>query len=195
MAVRHVWVARHGEADAFGTLTPTGERQSELLAERLARLHVDAVWHSPLSRAERAAQIIGRRLPGVAVQAAPELIDHVPHVPENPPPAWRGLFDGYDPAEAAEGARIAAALIERFARPAEVETVEVLITHAYPVAWLVCHALEAPPARWLGLACGNAGLTAIDYYDRGAPSLLFYNDMGHLPDELRWTGFGTAVRP
>lgn len=195
MAVRHVWVARHGAADTFGELTSVGQRQSELLAERLARQPVDAVWHSPLPRAARTAQIIGDRMPGVAVREAAELIDNVPHVPEDPPPAWRGLFDGYDPAEAAEGARIAAALIERFARPAEVETVEVLITHAYPLAWLVCHALQTPPARWLGLGSGNTGLTAIDYYDRGAPTLLMYNDLGHLPEDLRWTGFGAALRP
>ncbi|MGW0481304.1 histidine phosphatase family protein [Nonomuraea sp. NPDC003214] len=195
MATRHLYVARHGSADAFGTLTDVGHRQSELLGDRLAALPVDAVWHSPLPRAVRCAEIVGGRLPGVPVREAAELVDHVPHVPEEMPAEWAGFFDGYDPAEAAEGARLAAALIGRFARPAETETHEVLITHAYQVAWLVRHALDAPPARWLGLNCGNAALTAIDFHDRAAPAVLLYNDMGHLPPDLRWTGFGPRIRP
>jgi serine/threonine-protein phosphatase PGAM5 len=195
MATRHLYVIRHGAADPFGELTDVGRRQSELVGERLADLPVDAVWHSPLSRAVRSAHIVGAHLPGVAVREAAELVDHVPHVPDVPPPAWAGFFDGYDSAEAAAGARLADALIDRFARPADTETHEVLVTHAYPVAWLVRHALDAPPARWLGLSCGNTALTAIEYRDGLAPTVLLYNDMGHLPPELRWTGFGSGPRP
>ncbi|MBV2363320.1 histidine phosphatase family protein [Streptomonospora nanhaiensis] len=170
MATRHLYVVRHGAADPFGELTEAGARQSELLADRLARLPVDAVWHSPLPRAERCAHIIGARLPGVSVRAADELLDHVPHVPEDPPPAWAGFFDGYDRAEADDGRRRADALVERFACPAPAEAFEVLVTHA-------------------------TALTAIEYRDGAAPALLLYNDMGHLPADLRWTGFGPGVRP
>ncbi|MGW6936016.1 histidine phosphatase family protein [Lentzea sp. NPDC054927] len=195
MATRHLYVVRHGEADPFGELTEVGRRQSHLLGERLAGLPIDVVWHSPLSRAVRSAQAVGERMPGVPVREAAELVDHVPHVPVSPPAAWAGFFDGYDAAEAATGARVAETLIGRFARPADVETHEVLVTHAYPVAWLVRHALGAPPERWLGLDCGNTALTVIEHRDGLAPTLVVYNDMGHLPAELRWTGFGAGVRP
>ncbi len=195
MATRHIYAVRHGAADPFGQLTDEGVRQSELLARRLARLPIDAVWHSPLPRARRSAEIIGRHLPGATVREAAELIDHVPHVPDAPPAAWAGLFDGYDPGEAAEGARLARALIDRFTSTTADETHEVLVTHAYQVGWLVRHALDAPPARWLGLNCANAALTAIEYYDGGAPALLLYNDLGHLPRALQWTGFAPALRP
>jgi serine/threonine-protein phosphatase PGAM5 len=195
MATRHLYVVRHGVADPFGELTEAGQRQVELLGRRLASLPIDAVWHSPLPRAVWSAQILGEHLPGVAVREAAELVDHVPHVPEEIPPAWAGFFDGYDAAEAAAGARIAESLIGRFARPADVETHEVLVTHAYPVAWLVRDALGAPPARWLGLNCGNTALTVIEHRAGLAPTLVLYNDMGHLPAELRWTGFGPGARP
>lgn len=194
MATRHLHVVRHGAADPFGELTEVGHRQSELVAERFARLPIDAVWHSPLPRAVRSAEIIGKHLPGVPVREAVELIDHVPYVPDEMPPAWAGFFDGYEAAEAAEGAARADALVDRFACPADTETHEVLVTHAYQVAWLVRHALDAPPVRWLGLNCGNAAVTAIDCRDGVAPALLLYNDMGHLPADLRWTGFGPGVR-
>ncbi|MGW0582962.1 histidine phosphatase family protein, partial [Streptomyces sp. NPDC002920] len=98
--------------------------------------------------------------------------------------------------EAAEAKLRAGALTDRFARPADTETHEVLVTHAYQVAWLVRHALDAPPVRWLGLNCGNTALTVIQYRDGGsAPTVVLYNDMGHLPAELRWTGFGAGTRP
>jgi probable phosphoglycerate mutase len=190
-----VYLLRHGAADPFGELTDIGQRQSDLAGQRLAGLPVDAVWHSPLPRAVRSAKIIGTHLPRAAVREAPELVDHVPHIPADPPPDWRPFFDGYGAEEAAEADRRAGALIDRFARPAETETHEVLVTHAYQVAWLVRHALDAPPVRWLGLNCGNASLTAIEYRDGTAPTVLLYNDMGHLPSELRWTGFAPGARP
>ncbi|MEU5101345.1 MULTISPECIES: histidine phosphatase family protein [unclassified Streptomyces] len=195
MPTRHVYLARHGAADPFGELTDVGQRQSELLGRRLAGLPIDAVWHSPLPRAVRSARIVGRHLPEATVREAAELVDHVPHVPDEAPPAWAAFFDGYDAEEAAAGARLADALTDRFARPAEAETHEVLVTHAYQVAWLLRHALDAPPVRWLGLNCGNTALTAIEYRDGMAPTVVLYNDMGHLPAELRWTGFGNGTRP
>lgn len=195
MATRHVYLARHGAADPFGALTDVGLRQSELLGQRLAHLPIDAVWHSPLPRAARSARIVGAHLPHAPVREAPELIDHLPHIPDDPSPAWAGFFDGRSPEEAAEDELRSAALTTRFARPAQTETHEILITHDHPVAWLVRHALDAPPARWLGLNSGNTALTAIDYRDTTPPTLLLYNDMSHLPPSLRWTGFTPTPRP
>ncbi|MEU2200677.1 histidine phosphatase family protein [Isoptericola sp. NPDC019482] len=195
MRTRHLHVLRHGAADPFGELTPDGERQAELVGRRLAAVPVDVVWHSPLSRAARTAEVVGAQLPGVRVAPAPELIDHVPCVPDPLPPAWAGFFDGYDAAEAAEGARLAARLTTRFARAGDAETHEVLVTHAFQVAWLVRDALGAPPESWLRLPYANAALTTIEYRDDRSTALVTFNDMGHLPPELRWTGFGPVARP
>lgn len=197
MATRHLYLARHGEADAFGELTDVGRRQASLLGERLSGLPVDAVWHSPLPRAAASAHVIGEHLPGVPVAEAAELVDHVPHVPAaaDLPSAWAGFFDGYDDAERAPGERLAAELVDRFARTAQTETHEVLVTHAFQVAWLLRHALAAPPARWLGLNSGNTALTVLEYRDGLPPTVVLFNDMGHLPQDLRWTGFPPAARP
>lgn len=197
MATRHLYLARHGAADAFGELTDVGRRQADLLGARLAGLPVDAVRHSPLPRAAVSARVIGEHLPDVPVAEAAELVDHVPHVPApaDLPPAWAGFFDGYDDAERVPGERLAARLVDRFARPADSETHEVLVTHAFQVAWLLRHALDAPPARWLGLNSGNAALTVIEYRDGLPPTVVVFNDMGHLPQDLRWTGFPPATRP
>ncbi|GAA1765242.1 histidine phosphatase family protein [Luedemannella helvata] len=197
MGTRYLYIARHGAADAFGQLTPAGRSQAGLLGERLAAMPLDAIWHSPLPRAAATAAELARRLPAVPVAAAHELIDHVPYVPDaaERPPVWAGFFDGFDEAEAAEGHQLARALVARFAKPADATTHEVLITHAYQVAWLVCHALDAPPARWLGLNSANTGLTVIEYRHGQPAAIVMFNDLSHLPADLRWTGFPDGARP
>lgn len=196
MGTRHLYLARHGAADPFGALTDDGLRQARLLGARLAHVPVDAVWHSPLPRAVDSARELARQLPGVPVRPAEQLTDQVPYVPvpAETPPSWAGFFDGYDAAEAAEGQRTARALVDRFGAAPDQDTYEVAVTHAYPIAWLVRHALDAPPVRWLGLESANTGLTVIEYRTGLPPALVVFNDLGHLPAELRWTGF-RAVRP
>lgn len=200
MATRYLHLARHGLADAFGELTDMGYKQADLLGERLSGLPINAVWHSVLPRAAASAREIGRHLPGVPVAEADELIDHVPYVPNaaEMPQAWAGFFDGFEEAEAASGKRAAEALVARFTRApegTEPDSHEVLVTHAYPIAWLVRDALEAPPTRWLGLDSANTGLTVIEYRAGLSPTLVMFNDMSHLPGDLRWTGFRAAARP
>jgi len=158
------------------------------------------VWHSMLPRAAASAREIAKHLPDVPVAEAAELIDHVPYVPnaDEMPRAWAGFFDGYDEAEAATGQRTAEALVARFTKAPErneAESHEVLITHAYPIAWLVRHALEAPPTQWLGLDSANTGLTVIEYRVGLSPTLVMFNDQSHLSGDLRWTGFRAAARP
>ena len=197
MGARHLYLARHGAADAFGELTDTGRRQASLLGARLAHLPVDAVWHSPLARAAASAQELARHLPGVPVAEAPELVDHVPHVPapSETPRSWLGFFDGYDDTEAAAGRAVADALVARFTTEVDADTHEVLVTHAYPIAGHERHALAAPPSRWLGLESGNAALTVIEYRPALPPTLVVFNDLSHLPVDLRWTGFPATVWP
>jgi len=202
MGARHLYLARHGAADTFGELTEIGRQQSGLLGERLAHLPVDTVWHSPLPRAHASARELARHLPGALLAQAPELIDHVPYVPTpaQTPRSWLGFFDGYDDAEAASGRQIADSLVTRFAAQPDAvaqrrDTHEVLVTHAYPIAWLARHALDAPPARWLDLNSANAALTVIQYRPGLPPALIMFNDMSHLPATLRWTGFPESIRP
>ncbi len=69
------------------------------------------------------------------------------------------------------------------------------MTHNFLIGWLVSHALTAPPWRWLGLNQMNGGLTVIAYDTAALPRLISFNDAGHLPPALRWTGFPPAMKP
>ncbi|MEU4807124.1 histidine phosphatase family protein [Actinosynnema sp. NPDC023587] len=200
MATRYLYIARHGDADAFGNLTDTGREQAGLLGKRLAHLPIAAVWHSPLPRAADSAQQLNIFLSGNApVAEAAELIDHVPYVPpvEETPQPWLTFFDCYDTEEAAAGNNIAQALTARFAAApeGEADVHEVLITHAYPIAWLIRDALDAPPVRWLSFSSANTALTVIEYRPGIPPTLAMFNEMSHLRDDLRWTGFPETSRP
>lgn len=201
MTTRHVYIARHGEADAFGELTAQGRQQAELLGRRLSNTRLDAIWHSPLPRAAATALELARALPSATpVAEAAELIDHIPYVPTaaETPAAWIPFFDGYSATEARDGNRRAERMIARFAsapNAGEPDTHELLITHAYPIAWLLRHAMGAPPPRWLGLDSANAALTIIEYRPLLPPGLVLFNDQSHLPAQLRWTGFRTVSRP
>jgi serine/threonine-protein phosphatase PGAM5 len=204
MVTRHLYLARHGAADAFGELTEAGYLQARLLGERLSSAPIDVLWHSPLLRAAATAQELASHLPNVPVIEAPELTDHVPYVPrpDETPPSWAGFFDGYDDAEAASGQQIARTLVARFGGISAATTTstpsdthEILITHSYPIAWLLRQALDAPPARWLGLDSANAALTLIEHRTGLPPAIVMFNEMSHLPADLRWTGFPGAARP
>lgn len=202
MTTRTLLIVRHGFADALGNLTEAGREQCHHLGRRLAALPVDIVWHSPLARAGDSAALLAEHLGPVLVEEADELVDHVPFVPpphEVAASSWAGFFDGYDEAEALAGRRIADGLTARFTvppAPGARSTHEVLVTHAYPVAWLVRESLGAPPRAWLSLtAIANTGLTVIDFTAGEPPTVRQVNDQSHLPAELTWTGFADGVTP
>ncbi len=186
MAVRTLYLARHGAADALGNLLPAGRDQCTRLAHRLRAVPLDAIWSSPVPRARDSAAIIAATFPAVLLDDAVELVDHVPYVPPvaDRTPAAVGFFDGYTDAEVAQGQAAAARLVRRFAHapgPGRRSTHELLITHAYPVAWLVREALAAPPRAWLSLMqIANTGLTVIEYPDGEPPAVVCVNDQSHL---------------
>ncbi|NUT06483.1 MAG: histidine phosphatase family protein [Hamadaea sp.] len=203
MRTRHLYLARHGHADALGDLTADGRRQADLLGRRLAAVPADVIWHSPVPRAAATARHIAEHLPDAIVAEADELADHVPYIPaaEETPSAWRGRFDGSSAGDVAAASRRATALLARFATADPVpgipatDTHEILIGHAPPIAWLVRAALGAPPARWLGLDSANTALTVLRHRTGEPPALVVFNDQSHLPPELRWTGFPRTVAP
>jgi probable phosphoglycerate mutase len=198
LATRYLYLARHGEATADeSTLTEVGRHQAAFLGHRLRDRGIVAVYHGPLARAAQTARIIGEYLPRVPLAELDAAGDYVPHVPgrdELPADSAEYLLrylSEVTPEETAVGRDLAQQAVERFTGPVAdgVERHELVITHAFLVAWLVCRALGAPAWRWLGLNFANAALTVIRYAPGRPATPLIYNDMSHLPPELRWTGF------
>lgn len=203
MASRYLFLTRHGEAspDECG-LTESGRRQAMLLGHRLRGIPFSVVHHGPLARAAQTAYLIGEKLDGVPLHVTEAAGDFVPYVPDRdelPPEsadALLGFFDQFPASERARGQTLAHEAVRQFTGPAEggEAKYELLVTHNFLIGWLVRAAQDAPQWRWMGLNHCNAALTVIRYAPGRPSSLLVYNDMGHLPDELRWTGFPAELR-
>lgn len=197
-AARYLYLARHGEASPDESeLTDNGRRQAVLLGERLRSSPLSAIHHGPLPRAEQTARLIHDQLDGVSLQPSELAGDYIPYLPkreELPPDSADAMLDRLSqfPAEEREfGPELAQAARTQFTGPVKGDKPrhELVVTHNFLIGWLVRDALDAPNWRWMGLNHANAALTVIRYAPDRPASMFFYNDMGHLPPHLRWTGF------
>lgn len=199
-AVRHLYLARHAEPGDDGRLTERGAEQAALLGRRLAGVPFRSLQHGPLPRARATAQLVARELdrpaPVIELGAAGDYVPHVPS-PAEVDPAYRdgvmAFLADVSAAEATRGAALAAEAVRLLTGPVvgEDEGHYLVVTHAFAIGWLVRHACDAPPWRWLGLATGHAELTVLRYAADRPPAVAVFNDLSHLPDDLRWTGSPT----
>ncbi|MEV5443803.1 histidine phosphatase family protein [Streptomyces sp. NPDC052644] len=196
-AARHLYLARHGEASPDeGGLSDAGRRQAALLGERLRGVPLTAIHHGPLPRAEQTARLIGEQLDGVPLLRSEAAGDYLPHLPtrEELPTeaagAWMEFLRRFTAEEREHGPRLAQAALAAFTGTVggDEPRHELVVTHNFLAGWLVRAALDAPKWRWLGINHANAALTVIRYSPDRPPAVLFFNDTGHLPAELRWTG-------
>lgn len=188
----YVYLVRHGEhQDAEhglvdGPLSARGKRQAELIADRLSGIPFDGVWHSPLERAAETARIIAERMPSVAPEPSALLLDCVPTgMTEDTPSAFEPFFGSVTDAEIEAGRALMADAVTEFLARKPGETHDLLITHNFVIAWFVREVMQSPDWRWMTLNQGHAGLTIISQR-QGRPWVLnSFNDMAHLPVELR----------
>lgn len=204
MSVRHLYLTRHGEPGEDGRLIERGARQALLLGRRLASVPFTSVQHGPLPRATETAQLVVGQLKSqvsaVELDAAGDYVPYVPSPEEVDAEHRAGVMaflTDLSSGEAAQGARLAAEAIRVLAGPEEGEhdSHHLVVTHAFTIGWLVRYALAAPQWRWLGLDNGHAALTVLRFFTDRAPTVVVFNDMLHLPDELRWTGFPASTAP
>jgi probable phosphoglycerate mutase len=160
------------------------------------------VHHSPLPRAVQTAGLISEQLnnnvPLTVSEAAGDYIPNVPARDELPADSADFLLDFLEqvtPQEAEEGPVLAAQALTLFTGPVDGddERHELVVTHNFQVGWLVGQTLDAPNWRWLSLNHCNAALTVLRYSPGRPSTVLVYNDMRHLPTDLRWTGFPTEL--
>lgn len=188
----YIYLVRHGEHQdaeyglADGPLSPRGQRQAELIADRLSGLPLDRVWHSPLLRANETARAISARLPSVDPQPTALLFDCVPTgMTDDTPSAYEPFFGSITDAEIEAGGAQMYDAVNEFLVRKNGDVHEVLITHNFVISWFVREVLGAPEWRWMTLNQAHCGLTVIAQKQGRPWTLLTHNDTGHLPFEMR----------
>ncbi|MEU0533545.1 histidine phosphatase family protein [Amycolatopsis tolypomycina] len=193
LTTRYLFLTRHAEAGPDGRLTEAGQRQAILLGRRLRDVPVTAIHHGPLPRTTETAHLIAGQLPEVPLYVEKAAGDFVPYTPkrEELPETSGDLLLAFARQFPPADEDLAVEAERRFTGPVpgSEPRYEVLVTHNFLVGWLIRASQDAPPWRWLTLTHAHAGLTVIRYSPGRPASLLAYNDLSHLPAELRWTGF------
>jgi probable phosphoglycerate mutase len=190
MPSTRLYLVRHGQQDPGsghapdGGLSPDGREQADRLGRRLREVPFSAIHHSPLTRAVQTADIIGGQLPAVPRHPCDFVADRTP-VPspgqrDRYPDRWHGWLDGVPDDERDEDAGALRAAVEHFGVTGADDRHELLITHNFVIGWFVRHVLDAPEWRWMGLNQANCGLTIVRWDSDRPPTLVSFNDTGHL---------------
>jgi hypothetical protein len=113
------------------------------------------------------------------------------------PPGFASFPAGFPAAELAGGPKPAVPAPGRSAGAGgeQQDTHELVVTRNFLIGWSASQALGAPPWRWPGLNQLNCALTVLACLPGLPAGLISFNDAGHLPPELRWTGFPAVLRP
>ncbi|MBA2555002.1 MAG: hypothetical protein H0V10_15195 [Geodermatophilaceae bacterium] len=69
-----------------------------------------------------------------------------------------------------------------------------LISHGNLINWFVTRALGAPPGSWMTLLDYHCGLSVLLLRSDRPAVLVAYNDVGHLPPDLRGVDLPAELR-
>jgi serine/threonine-protein phosphatase PGAM5 len=189
--VRTLYLIRHGQydhdddrdPDIGKALVPLGIAQSKLVAGRLNSLpaKMSSLISSTMTRARQTAMIIN--------QDFPELELHQTRlIRECTPPTWReDIMDGEDPEELKNCTdNLDAAFSKYFIpSPGEEDRNDIIVCHGNVIRYFVTKILKVETMSWLQMTTGNCGLTVVRIKPDGSMKLVSFNDMGHIPPNLR----------
>lgn len=172
-------------------LSELGLRQAAALAQRLQARPLAAIYSSPLQRALRTAEIVGRAQ-GVAPLTRPELTDvdhgdwsgkHREEVAERWPELYRAWHERpagvrFPGGESLSEVRERALGFLAWARQRHADGNVLVITHGEVLQLLLGHFLDIDPDQLWILPRDNCALTVVDDYD--VPLIMAINDNCHL---------------
>ncbi|MCP2332910.1 histidine phosphatase family protein [Actinoalloteichus caeruleus] len=194
MANRLLYLVRHGES-RDDELTPVGWQQAELLGARLRDVPFHAIHHSTATRAVQTLDALTKYLPDAPVYPSDLLREFIPSIPdpEELTPAQAEFFESF-PQEVLdrEGPAQATAALARYGgipRRAKDDIRELVVSHGNVIRWFTSEALGAAESTWLNMIDYNCSLTVLLYRSGRAPAVVTYNDVGHLPPQLRGTEY------
>lgn len=206
MATRTIYLIRHGQhihvarADgnegwsaerAFddeivrqqdGGLTTIGRKQAELTAARFRAQPIHVIHTSTLPRAVETATSIATALPNTPVATERGLWECVPHVPAK----LAHRAKEFPPALLERDQAHAIAAFERYFHPSDSDNQqEIIVCHGNLIRYFICRVLEVTPDAWINMYTYNCGVSEVQIQPEGECILISFNEMGHLPTDLR----------
>lgn len=187
---------RHGDyREQPEELTDVGREQVRLTGVRLAAgTRIDRIIHSTMPRAVQTAGLLEAELGVGDVRPDEALAERVPAVPaEHLLTAQQRAFFA-EHADDGSGARQLATAAMRYLVPTAQDSVELVVSHANVIRWLLATAAGAGPDAWFQQAYYHCGLSAVVLRPDRQPAVLAVNDASHLPAELRGLDHGDDLR-
>jgi len=198
---RTLYLIRHGQydhedkrgPDIGKALIPLGIAQARLIANRLKSLPVtmNSLISSTMTRARQTAMIINKEFPDLELQQSRI-------IRECTPPTWReDIMDREDPENLEECIdQLETTFSEYFVpSPDNQDRNDIIICHGNVIRYLVTKVLKVDTMSWLQMTTGNCGLTVVQIKPDGSMKLVSFNDMGHIPPNLRTvTGSGSRTK-
>ena len=189
--IRTLYLIRHGQydhdddrdPDIGKALVPLGIAQSRLVANRLKSLPVrmSSLISSTMTRARQTAMIINQDFPDLELMQT-RLIR------ECTPPTWReDIMGEEDPEELKKCTDNLDAAFSKYFIPSpdEEDRNDIIVCHGNVIRYFVTKVLKVETMSWLQMTTGNCGLTVVRIKPDGSMKLVSFNDMGHIPPNLR----------
>lgn len=195
MTTRTLYMIRHGQYDTTtktvdgGSLNDTGRKQAYHAGQAVARIPVDFIHASTMTRAIETANIIAEQV-DAKYQTYDVLREAIPTIPpriateilnfmENDP-----LFT-HDTIHQ-DKKRVDEAFEQFFSAPEpnSVSTHELLVCHGNIMRYLVCKALDVNVDTWAKLNINHCGICIVTVDMQARHRLITHNATGHIPIHL-----------
>jgi len=190
-----IHIIRHGHYDTSdkspdgGALTPMGREQAKYTGEWLARLDIDNIFCSTMTRAHETAQIIsqGCDFPPEHIQPTNALRETVPNIPpemQDLVAIWRAQGKPFSDDDIKQYQQIADSAFDHFFIHTSHEQRDLLVCHGNILRYFLCKALDIDLYRWLRMDINHCGVTTLRV-EQDQIHLNSHNDYQHLPINLQ----------
>src|SRR5687767_14171499 len=163
MAVRYLYLVRHGQFDANpqrnpkGELTPLRVKQAKQLVKAFKGIPISAIHISTAPRAIQTAAPLIEAFPEAKVNRAHRLLECIP--PLSAAVRAQYFADFTDDHLATEVQHAERAFADYFKRTAGADRHEVLVCHGNLIRYFVCRVMEVDATAWLNLESRNCSIT------------------------------------
>lgn len=192
MGSHHITMVRHGQYDNVfgddGELNATGKFQALLASDALSGQTFDAVYVSPILRAQQTAEIIVNALDWVNPVNDSRLEECVPTIPKR----YAEWFAKNRPGLVARQTALCREKITSFYEEVFVPLAEaepdrntLIIAHGNVIRFLLCLSMEAGTESWSNMLVYHCSFSRVMIEPNGFPAVLSVNDQAHLAPEFR----------